>query len=291
MCRSSSIQNPNNGYSMKTQNKICVVTGASTGIGKATAVALAKMDYTIIMLVRDSGKSRTALEEIKAVSKSYKIIMFHVDLSSQMSIRKVSQEISTQFSSIDVLINNAGVLKKHPLLSIDGIEMTYAVNVIAPFLLTNLLLPLLEKSNAGRIINLTSELYKKGKIEFEKVSSLDNFDGNKAYANSKLMVVVNTLTLANKLKGTNVTVNCVHPGVVGTEVFRDYPIWFRKFLNLFISKPAVGAQPSVFLASSPELTKTTGKYYYKTIQSPLIEAAYNEDTANQIWEFCEQITG
>jgi len=276
---------------MQEATKTCIITGCNSGIGKAAGIQLAKMNYTIIMLVRDSNKSRAAFEEMKTESNGGDIQLLYVDLSSLASIRKVAEEISNKYSHIDILINNAGVLKRNPELSVDGIEMTYAVNLIAPFLLTNLLLPLLKKSKYGRIINLTSELYKKGKIEFEKISSLDNFNGSKAYANSKLMVVVNTLALANKLQGTNVTVNCVHPGVVGTDVFRDYPTWFSKLLNLFISKPDVGAQPSVFLATSPEVAKTTGKYYSKMTPTPVTETANSEAAENQVWAFCKKITG
>ncbi|MCK5521217.1 MAG: SDR family oxidoreductase [Candidatus Marinimicrobia bacterium] len=276
---------------MYLEKKVCVITGASAGIGKATAITLAKNGNTIIMLVRDSDKSRQAYKEINAASVGAEIHLLYVDLSSMDSIRKVAEKISNKYSHIDILINNAGVLKRKPELSVDGIEMTYAVNLFAPFLLTNQLLPLVEKSQSARIINLTSELYKKGKIEFDGFSSLDNFNSSKAYANSKLMVVINTLVLSNKLKDKNITVNCVHPGVVGTDVMRDYPKWLSKLLNIFISKPEVGAEPTIFLATSPEMAKITGKYYSKMTQSPVIDIASNEVTANQVWAFCEKITG
>ena len=276
---------------MSLTNKICVITGASAGIGKATAIGLAKKGYTMILLVRDSDKSRAAYEEIKAESGSDAIQMHYVELSSMASIREVAGEITKKYAQIDILINNAGVLKRNAELSTDGIEMTYAVNLMAPFLLTRLLLPMVEKSPAGRIINLTSELYKKGKIDFQQVASLEKFDGSKAYADSKLMVVTNTLALAKKLAATKVTVNCVHPGVVGTDVMRDYPRWIAKSLNLFISKPEEGAAPTIFLATSPEVAETTGQYYSKMTQTPVNEIAANRDTANQVWEFCEKITG
>lgn len=275
---------------MDPKQKICVITGASAGIGKATAIALAKSGYYLILLVRDSAKSRSAYEEIKTESGSADIQLHHVDFSSMASIRKVAAEVSQRYAHIDILINNAGVLKRSPELSVDGIEMTYAVNLFAPFLLTNLLLPLVEKSDAGRIINLTSELYKKGKIDFEATSSVEKFDGSQAYANSKLMVVVNTVALANKLKGTGVTVISVHPGVVATDVMRDYPKWVGNLLNLFISKPDKGAAPTIYLATSPEVAEMTGKYYNKMAQTPVIDIAKNDSTANQVWEFCEKIT-
>ncbi len=275
---------------MQESNKICVITGCNTGIGKAAAFQLAKMNYNIIMLVRDSEKSRAAFEEIKAASEGGMVDMIFVDLSSQISVKKAAQNISNKYSVIDILINNAGLLKRKGELSVDGIEMTYAVNLIAPFLLTNLLLPLIEKSYAGRIINLTSELYKKGRIEVEDISSLEKFDGSKAYANSKLMVVMNTMYLSKKLLDKNVSVNCVHPGVVATDVMRDYPRWIAKLLNLFISKPENGAKPTVFLASSVEVSKTTGKYFSKLIETPITNKAINGDAVNQVWDFCMKTT-
>ncbi len=275
---------------MQEAQKICIITGGNSGIGKATAIELAKMNYKILLLVRDSEKSRQALDAIRSESTGGDIQQFYVDLSSLDSIREVAAEISKQYSHIDILINNAGVLKRKPELSVDGIEMTHAVNLIAPFMLTNLLIPLIKKSKAGRIINLTSELYKKGKIEFDSITTVEKFNGSNAYANSKLMVVVNTLALANKLQDSNVTVNCVHPGVVGTDVMRDYPTWFNKILNLFISKPAIGAQPSVFLASSTDLENTSGKYYYEMTPKPVVDVASNADSASQVWEYCEKVT-
>ena len=206
-------------------NKVCIITGSNSGIGKVTATELAKTGYEVVMLVRSGEKSDRAHEEIKQVSGSEAVNRIDVDLASLQSIRKASETIKGQYESIDILINNAGVFKRVEDRSVDGFEMTIAVNYIAPFYLTDQLLPLLERSERARIINLTSELYKNGQVLLQNGFSPERFDGNKAYANSKLLLMYYSKALADKLSRTNITVNTVHPGVVGTDVLREYPGW------------------------------------------------------------------
>lgn len=271
-------------------NKICLITGCNSGIGKVTAIELAKKGYEIIMLVRNSEKSRIAFEEIKNASEG-KINLIYADLASIESIKSASEEIKSQYERIDILINNAGVFKQKFEKSVDSFEMTLAVNYFATYALTILLLPLLNKSRQGRIINVTSELYKKGKVNLEKDFNIEKFDGNKAYANSKLLVVYFTMELSKRLLSENITINCVHPGVVGTDVMREYPIWFAKLMNLLISKPEEGAKPSIYLASSKELENTTGKYFYKSKPREVDLKAYNSDLSDKIWLKTEELTG
>lgn len=272
------------------EKKICVITGSNSGIGKVTAISLAKQGYEIIMLVRDSEKSRSAFEEIKKESGG-KISLKYLDLASLDSIKSVTDEISSEHTSIDILINNAGLFKRKPERSADLFEMTLAVNYIATFSLTNHLLPLLRKSRNARIINLTSELYKRGNVYLEDGFSAEKFDGNKAYANSKLLVVYFTKELSKRLEQGNISVNCVHPGVVATDVFREYPKWFAKLLNLFISKPAEGARPSIYLATSEEVNSVTGQYFYKTRQKETAKVANDPELSAKIWEKTEELTG
>jgi NAD(P)-dependent dehydrogenase (short-subunit alcohol dehydrogenase family) len=269
--------------------KICVITGASAGIGKETAIALATEDYRVVILNRPGEKSKGAVREIKDRSGSDAIEMHGVDLSSQASIREVAETLNTTLSHIDVLINNAGVIKRNAELSADGIEMTYAVNVVAPFLLTDLLLPLLKKSPEARIINLSSELYKNGKPDFFEGLPPGKFNGNALYANSKWMVVHNTQSLAAQLKDTPITVNSLHPGVIGTDVFREYPKWIGRLLNLFIPKPDVGAKPSIYLATSPDVANITGKYFNKFTQKEVIESAGSTELGEQVWHYSMQL--
>ena len=271
------------------ENKICLITGCNTGIGKQTAIQLAKMGHTIIMLVRDSEKSRTAFEEIKSQSNNQNIEMFYVDLSSPDSITSVVEKVKGEYSKIDILINNAGVLKRNLQIGYKGFEMTMLVNYFAPFLLTKLLLPLIEKSNHGRIINLSSELYKKGEASISKPSSTQKFNGNKVYADSKLLIVLFTKELAKRLNDKNITANSIHPGVVGTDAFREYPKWLNTLLNLFISKPEAGAEPIVYLATSEEVANITGEYFSKTQLSKTIDIVNDEKIAEQIWKETETI--
>lgn len=270
-------------------NRICVITGCNSGIGKFTAIDLAKQGYEIIMLVRDSPKSRNAHEEIKKESGSELVHLFYIDLASLDSIKKSAEALKDKISKIDLLINNAGIFKRGEEKSPDGFELTIAVNYIAPFYLTKLLLPLVKKAENARIINLSSELYKNGKVYLNDRFTNQKFDGNKAYADSKLLIIFFTKSLAKRLSNTNVTVNALHPGVVGTDVFREYPKWFSRVLNLFISTPEQGAKPSVYLATSDEVRGLTGKYFYKTKAKNTAPIANDEELAENIWGKTEEL--
>lgn len=267
----------------------CLITGCSGGIGKQVAIQLAKMDFNIIMLVRDSDKSRAAFEVISTHSKNANVKMFYVDLASQESILNAAEKIKNEYQQIDILINNAGVVKRKYDKTVEGYEMTFSVNYLAPFLLTNLLLPLVENSSHGRILNLTSELYKKGQAIIDKSPSDNKFNGDKAYANSKMLLVLFTKELARRLENKNVTVNCVHPGVIATDAFREYPKWFSRFLNLLISKPEVGANPVVYLATSPDVQNISGEYFNKSKVAPTTDVANDIKVAKQIWQETESI--
>ncbi|MCB0753835.1 MAG: SDR family oxidoreductase [Ignavibacteriae bacterium] len=271
------------------EKKICVITGCNSGIGKNTAIELAKLGYEIIMLVRDSEKSRNAYEEIKKESGSELLQLIYIDLASLESIKKSADELKKKISKINVLINNAGIFKRKEARSPEGFELTIAVNYLAPFYLTKLLLPLIENAESSRIISLSSELYKNGKVYLDSRFSNTKFDGTKAYADSKLLVIYFTKSLAKRLSTTSVTVNALHPGVIGTDVFREYPKWFSRLLSLFISTPEMGAQPSVYLATSAEVKGLTGKYFYKTKVKETDPVANDEELADNIWEKTEEL--
>ncbi len=271
------------------EKNICVITGCNSGIGKHTAIELAKLGYEIIMLVRDSEKSRNAYEEIKKESGSESLQLIYIDLASLESIRKSADELKRKISKIDLLINNAGIFKRKEAKSPEGFELTIAVNYLAPFYLTKLLLPLIEKAESSRIINLSSELYKNGKVYLDSRFSNTKFNGSKAYADSKLLVIYFTKSLAKRLSTTSVTVNALHPGVIGTDVFREYPKWFSNLLNLFIATPEKGAQPTIHLATSDEVKGVTGKYFYKTEIKETDPVANDEELADNIWEKTEEI--
>ena len=269
--------------------KTCIITGANSGIGKITAIELAKKGYQILMLVRNSEKSEIAFEDIKRESKSDLIKMFFVDFSSVESIKNVVLDIQKQYSKIDLLINNAGVFKRKEETTVDGFELSIAVNYIAVFLLTNSLLPQIKKAKNARVINISSELYKRGKVFLENGFSAKKFSGDLAYANSKLLIIYFTQELAKRLGNTNIMVNCIHPGVVATDVFRDYPKWFAKFMKMIITSPEEGAKPSIYLATSEDLKGVTGKYYSKLKQKEPVNVSTDLTMGEQIWTYTEDI--
>ena len=271
--------------------KVCVITGSSAGIGKATAIQMAELGYEVIMLVRDYDKSRRALAEVKKRSGSDNVSLYYVDLASQQSIRDVVERIKKDLDHIDVLVNNAGVFRRKAERSPDGFEMTLAVNYLAPFLLTTLLLPLLEATPNSRVVNVTSELYRKGVADLDTQADDGRFNGNRAYANSKLLLVMLTRGLAKRLEESGTTVNCVHPGVVATDVFREYPRWFNRLLNRFISNPEDAAAHVVRLASSSALDGVTGKYFSKSEEKPISPNAESQEDLRHVWRRSEVLTG
>ncbi|MBN2342230.1 MAG: SDR family NAD(P)-dependent oxidoreductase [Deltaproteobacteria bacterium] len=264
--------------------KVCVITGCSDGIGKETAVQMASRGYRIGMVVRNSDKSRAAQKEIVERAKNDAIELFYADLASQTSVRDVARQLCEAFPAIDILINNAGIVKRSEEISDDGIEMTFAVNYIAPVLLTLLLLPTLEKSEAARIINLSSELYQKGKIDMENFLTPQKFNGDMAYANSKLLLIHFTVVLAKKLSSKQISVNAIHPGVLGTNAFREYPRWFTAVLNLFLPKPAEGATRVLKLATASEFENVNGAYISKTKIQNKLKRVFDPAQTIPIWE-------
>lgn len=270
------------------KNKICVITGANSGIGKQTAIDLAKKDYQLILICRKSSKSETALAEIKGKSGNNNIRMFYADLSLMKEIRRVAKEVSEKYERIDVLINNAGILKNKREITSEGIEMNMAVNFLAPYLLSRLLLPKLENSGSARIINLNSELHRKGKIDFSNFMLGKGYSSSKAYNNSKLANLIISQKLAEELKGKNVTVNSVHPGVIATDALREMPKWILRIMKLFTSKVEKGAEPSVYLATAKELEGISGKYFNKKKQVKAHKCAYDQELQNEVWKFAKQ---
>jgi len=270
--------------------KVCVITGSSAGIGKATAIQMADLGYEVIMLVRDCDKSRLALAEVKQRSGSDNVRLYYVDLASQQSIRDVVERIKNDLDRIDILVNNAGVFRRNLQKSPDGSEMTLAVNYLAPFLLTTLLLPLLDATPNSRVVNVTSELYRKGVADLDTQADDGRFNGDQAYANSKLLLVMFTRGLAKRLEESGTTVNCVHPGVVATDVFREYPRWFNRLLNRFISKPEDGAEHVVRLASSSALGGVTGKYFSKSEEKAIATSTESQEDIEGVWTRSEELT-
>ncbi len=274
------------------KGKVSMITGTSSGIGKATAVGLAHLGATIVAVMRKSERSEDALREIKASSQD-SVIELNADLSSQQSIRNLVSDFDSRFDRLDVLINNAGVNSWKRTLTVDGLERMFAVNVLAPFLLTNLLLPTLKASAPSRIVNVSSNAAFGSEIDFDNLQGEKKYSMLRSYGQSKLALNLITLELARRLEGSSVTVNFLHPGVVRTNLARDLnPVAqaIFSFVKLFFASPEKGARTSIFLASSPEVEKVSGKYFSKEREVAAPKASYDVETAKRLWEKCEALT-
>ncbi|MBU4255365.1 MAG: SDR family NAD(P)-dependent oxidoreductase, partial [Acidobacteria bacterium] len=227
--------------------KTIIITGSNSGIGKEAAVILAKQSHTVVMLSRPGEKSVQAREEIISRSRSQNVFLIPADLSEPDSIREAVDFIKKSHPVVDVLVNNAGIYHVKREETSKGIEVSFAVNFLAPFMLTRLLLENVEASGNGRIINVVSELYRKGSIDADDPLREKRYKGQMAYANAKRACVMDTFALADKTRGKGVTVNALHPGLLATSVFRDYPAFLVKFLNLFLEHPKKGGERIVHL--------------------------------------------
>jgi NAD(P)-dependent dehydrogenase (short-subunit alcohol dehydrogenase family) len=276
--------------------KICLVTGASSGIGKATAVGLAKMGATVVMVCRDVTRGQAALTEIKRKSGNSSVDLLRADLSSQEAIRSLATEYKSKYRQLHVLINNAGVYYTKRHVTVDGLEAMFAVNYLARFLLANLLLDIIKQSAPARIINVAGAYHAKGKIAFDDLQGEKDFDGQRANHQSKLADVLFTYELARRLKGTGVTVNCLHPGMVATDLIdkdQDFPRFYKYLYKLsrpLMKSPARGAETSLYLASSPEVEGVTGQYFVNKKIAQSSPDSHNPQLAQRLWQVSAKIT-
>src|SRR5690242_15989433 len=249
--------------------KICMVTGANSGIGKATALALAQMGATVVLVCRDRARGEEAQNEIITKSKNTAVDLLLADLSSQQSIRHLVEHFQQHYSHLHVLINNAGAAFPRRRETVDGLEMTFAVNYLAPFLLTNLLLDVLKNSAPARIVNVSSDSHRSGSIKMDDLQGKKGYSSLKTYGNSKLALVMFTYELARRLEGTGVTANCLHPGFTATHIAQGGTVPFIrpliKFIFRFGISPEEGAKTSIYLAASPDVEGVTGKYFANSI--------------------------
>src|SRR6266853_1457547 len=271
------------------QGKICMVTGANSGIGKATALALAQMGATVVMVCRDRTRGEEAKSEITTKSRNTAVDLLQADLSSQQSIRQLVENFQHHYTHLHVLINNAGAAFPGRRETVDGLEMTFAVNYLAPFLLTNLLLDVLKASAPARIVNVSSDSHRSGSIQLDDLQAEKLYRPMRTYPQSKLAVVLFTYELARRLQGTGVTANCLHPGFVATNIGQSgvgrvgRSIVKLIFSSLGIS-PEEGAKTSIYLASSPDIEGVTGKYFVKSIPVRSAPISYDESLQRQFWE-------
>ncbi len=267
--------------------KICLVTGATNGIGKATAQALAQMGATVVIVGRNAPKTAQLVEEIRAASGNKNVDSLLADLSSQQEVRRLANEFKSKYSHLHVLLNNAGGVFMQRQLSVDGIEMTFALNHLAYFLLTNLLLDTIKASAPARIINVSSGAHTSGKIEFDNLQGEQDYSP-RAYDNSKLANILFTMELARRLGGTGVTVNALHPGFVATGFAKNNGKIIAALVSIFAPlvarSPAKGAETSIYLASSPSIEGITGKYFYDSHVIPAAPQATDTVVARKLWD-------
>lgn len=274
--------------------KICLVTGANSGVGKEIAMGLAKFGAHVIMVCRDFNKGQAALEEIKIASGSQSVDLLIADLSSQESIQILSKTMYERYPKLHVLINNAGAVFSKKILSAEGIEMTLATNYLGPLRLTLALQSLLEKSAPSRIINISSAIHKWAKLDLSDLQYKNRkYQFMKAYAQSKLLMNIMTFDLARKLEGTGITVNCVHPGAVKTALGSDnaHNIMLKfidKLIKFFFLTPKKAAEPILDLVMSPALENMNGKYFVKgRVVQPSLDS-YDPTLAKKVWAISKQ---
>jgi NAD(P)-dependent dehydrogenase (short-subunit alcohol dehydrogenase family) len=290
----STLHPPPSALSMR--GRVCVVTGANRGLGKATALGLARRSATVVTLARDAMQVALASDDIRRVSGNPDVSYVVANLGSLTSVRKAADEVARRYSAIHVLVNNAGVNLARRVVSPDGIEMTMAVNHFGPFLLTNLLLPLLRAGAPSRIVNVTSWFERLGRIDFDDIRGTRRRYGPlRAYYQSKLANALFTYELADRLTGTGITVNCADPGLAATDLLRDR-IWWRPWLRplwrALLLSPDKAACAAIYAASAPELTGVTGNCF-GVDGRPKRTSRRSHDAAlrARLWRVSEELTG
>lgn len=275
--------------------KVVLITGGTSGIGKAAAVELAGMGAEVVITGRSQERGREAVGEIKARSGSDAVSLLLADLSSQAEVRKLAAEFRSRYYRLDVLVNNAGVLNEKRSETADGIESTLATNHLAPFLLTELLLDLLKASAPSRIVTTASEAERQGRLDFDDLQSRKRYGAFSVYGLTKLANIMFTIELAERLEGTGVTATCFHPGGVNTNFGSGetggIASLLLKALKPFMRSPEKGAETLVYLASSPDVEGMTGKYLSDKKLITAKPVAYDAEARRKLWEASENLTG
>jgi NAD(P)-dependent dehydrogenase (short-subunit alcohol dehydrogenase family) len=279
------------------RGRVCLVTGANRGLGKATALGLAREGATVVMLGRDPMRVALASDDVRRESRNPDVSYLGADLGSLASVRTAAGEATRRFSAIHVLVNNAGVNLARRRVTPDGFEMTLAVNHLGPFLLTNLLLPLLRAGAPSRIVNVTSWFERFGRLDFDDLhAERRRYRALRAYYQSKLANALFTYELAERLAGTGITVNCVDPGLAATDLLRDRmwwsPRWLQPLWRTFLLSPGRGARAAIHAATAPELAGVTGRCFGSDGQAKRTSRRSRDSAAGKrLWDVSAELTG
>ena len=266
--------------------RICLITGATSGIGKETALGLARQGAHVSIVGRDADRTRATADWIRREARTNQVAFLLADLSSQADVRSLAREFAGGNSRLDVLVNNAGAIFARREMTVDGFERTWALNHLAYFLLTQELIELLKTSGAARIVNVASTMHTGGVIDFGDLQGEKSYSGIRAYSQSKLANVLFTYALARRLRGTSVTANCLHPGGVATGFGQNRPGALKLLLRLarpFLLTAERGAATSLYLASSPNVEGVSGKYFAKCKPARSSAASYDEALQERLW--------
>lgn len=275
-------------------DKVCIVTGANSGIGLETARGLAQLGATVVLACRSEQKGQTALADITETTGNPNVHLMLVHLDQTDSIKAFAAAFKKDFDRLDVLVNNAGVLIAKRTTTVDGFEATFAINHLAYFLLTHLLLDVLQATPNARIVNVSSDAHRSAKIDFNDLQAENGYAGYKIYARSKLANILFSSELSRRLPGQTPTVNSLHPGVVATNFSSGETSIFTFFLKLFrpfFLSSTKGARTSLYVATSPELAGVTGKFFDRSAEKKPSAAATNLETAKRLYEISAELTG
>ncbi|MGH3722605.1 MAG: SDR family oxidoreductase [Mycobacterium sp.] len=267
--------------------QIALITGGTDGIGKTTATELARKGFTVVLAARNKEKAASVASEIVSVTGNRNVDHITVDLGSLSQVYQLAQMFTARYGRLDVLINNAGILMPQRVITEDGFERTFQVNYLAPFYLTQLLAEALKDSPQGRLVNLTSSVYRIARFDPNNLQGERRFSTLGSYASSKLMVLLFTLELAERMKSTAMTVNAVHPGVVRTPMMLNAKGLF-KVMSLvatpIATSPEQGAATSVFVATAPELAETSGQYFTNSRAKKVTSSANTAENRILLWQ-------
>jgi NAD(P)-dependent dehydrogenase (short-subunit alcohol dehydrogenase family) len=275
-------------------DQICLVTGATSGIGFVTARELALKGATVIVAGRSQAKAQNAADQIRVETGNKQVCSVWADLSSHAEIREMAVEVQRRHSHLDILVNNAGAYFLRRQESVDGYEMTFTTNHLSYFLLTDLLLDLIKASAFARIINVSSNSHYNNPLDFDDLQNKTRYRGMQPYGRSKFANVLFTYELARRLQGSKVSVNALHPGFVRTNMGKNNG-WFARLILPLVQLPGVtpevGAETTIFLATSPEVNGVTGKYFIKKAAVDSDPATYDQPAAARLWEISAGMVG